>query len=292
MAYIGISEIIPNEDQVRKSWNEEGITELAASIKDQGLIVPIKVRPTDNNHYEIIYGHRRYAAALLAGLDGIEAIVEEVDDADQLANSMIENMVREDMNDADISDGLIQLKEATKKTWTQIGAMFGKVPSWASELGSLTNKEKEIIKMSLERHLTIIHVRQIHAGIKEEKYQLLVLEKVGREGLSARQARIVAEIVAAALAFDGERGAMAELARPFQPADYSPTPEPTIEEKDKAIFNWWKDDEVHRLNESFSNFNNTITRLMNTEQDPEVARLILIKWRSYLSTWIARMPVK
>ena len=202
---LAVSQIVPNDEQVRKSWDEKGITELADSIKSEGLIVPIKVRPTDNNHYEIVYGHRRYAAALLAGLDEIEALVEDTDDEQQLKSSMIENMVREDMNDADVSDGIIQIKRDTGKTNKETGKMFGKSESWVTELLNITDKQKKIIRLH-RGEVVYHHIMAVRAGIKDEKYQLLVLDKVGREGLTHAQARIVADNVRRAYEFDGEKG--------------------------------------------------------------------------------------
>ena len=291
MSKIAVSQIAPNDEQVRKSWNEEGITELANSIKSEGLIVPIKVRPTSNDHYEIVYGHRRYAAALLAGLDTIEALVEDTDDDQQLVSSMIENMVREDMNDADKSDGLIQIRDETGKTWEEIGAMFGKTRGWSQPIATLSEEEKKIIRNADQSAFGIRHIFEIRAGIKDEKYQLLVMEKVSKEGLTVQQARIVAENVARAIQFDGEKGAMAELRRPYlETYEYKPLPEK--EEEIRGAFSWFKDKEVTLALEVFQNFNNTITRLMETETDERVARKILTTMRAHLSTWLARIPVE
>ena len=290
MSKIAVSQIAPNDEQVRKSWNEEGITELANSIKSEGLIVPIKVRPTSNDHYEIVYGHRRYAAALLAGLDTIEALVEDTDDDKQLVSSMIENMVREDMNDADVSDGLIQIRDETGKTGEEIGAMFGKSKQWALALMAITDKEKEVIRKSSALDFGVWHIGEIRAGIKDEKYQLLVMEKVAEEGLTRQQARIVAENVALALRDYGNKGAMAELSRDYFTMNVRPLPE--REEEIRGEFSWFNDKEVATAMYVFQNFNATITRLMDTNTDKKVARKILTTMRANLSTWLARIPVE
>lgn len=290
MSKLAVSQIVPNDEQVRKSWDEEGITELANSIKSEGLIVPIKVRPTDNNQYEIVYGHRRYAATLQAGLDTIEALIEDTDDDRQLVSSMIENMVREDMNDADVSDGLMQIKEDTGKTNAEIAAMFGKGRSWAAQLIALTEEEKRIIRNADRSAFGIRHVIEVRAGIKDEKYQLLVMEKVAREGLTNKQARIVAKNVAVALRDYGNKGAMAELSRDCFTMNVRPIPEK--DEEIRGEFSWFKDKEVSMALYVFQNFNNTITRLMDTETDRRVARKILTTMRASLSTWLARIPVE
>ena len=138
--------------------------------------------------------------------------------------------------------------------------------------------------------LSTHHVKEICAGIKDEKYQLLILEKVGKEGLTINQARIVAENVARAIQFDGEKGAMAELRRPYlETYEYKPLPEK--DEDIRGEFSWFKDKEVRTAMYVFQNFNNTITRLMETETDERVARKILTTMRAHLSTWLARIPV-
>ena len=290
MNSIKMDKIYPNDEQVRKSWDEEGIAELAESIKSEGLIVPIKVRPTDNNHYEIVYGHRRYAAALLAGLDEIEAIVVDVDDNEQLSSSMIENMVREDMNAADISDGLQQIKRETGKNWEEIGAMFGRTKWWATRIGNISDTEKKIIRSSGDTTLTAEHIKKIHDGIKDEKYRILILEKVGKEGLSTRQAGIVAANVNYALKNYGEKGAKAELARDYFEMNPNINRLET-EEEIRGAFSWFKDKEVSLALHVFQNFNNTITRLMDARTtDPKVARKILTTMRQHLVTYLARIP--
>ena len=280
MTEIKLSQLIPNDEQVRKSWDEKGIAELSESIKNEGLIVPIKVRPTDNNHYEIVYGHRRYAAAKLAGLDDIEAIIEGVDDTDVFIQALIENISREDMNDADVSDGLIQIKKETGKTNEEIGAMFGKSESWVRHLIGISNAEKKLIR-SYVRTIGEYHVREVRAGIKDEKYQLLVLEKAGEEGLPANQARIIAENVKQALEFGGEREARRELAKPCLET-YEHKPKPLPEKDIRGSFSWFKDEEVSQALDVFKNFNSTIDRLKNDEKDPGTAKIILKQWEGYL----------
>lgn len=105
---IQLSKIKPAPKPIRKSWDEDKMVELAASIKARGLIVPPKLRPNGSD-YEVVYGHRRLEAARRAGLKSIECIVEGVDDKNALAQSWIENRIREDMTAYDIADALVEL---------------------------------------------------------------------------------------------------------------------------------------------------------------------------------------
>jgi ParB/RepB/Spo0J family partition protein len=88
--------IQPSTQPVRTSWDEEKMAELIESIKERGVIAPIKVRPI-NGRYEIVYGHRRFEASRRLGLEEIPAIVEEMDESDALVEQIIENEQREDL---------------------------------------------------------------------------------------------------------------------------------------------------------------------------------------------------
>ena len=109
---INISQIIPNPSQPRKNFIENELKELSLSIKNQGLIQPIIVRPVDDGQYQIIAGERRWRASQLAGLHEIECIIRDVEDINVLEAALIENIQREDLNvieEAYAYKGLIEL---------------------------------------------------------------------------------------------------------------------------------------------------------------------------------------
>jgi len=185
---IAIEQIIPSPEPVRTQMEPAKLDELSASIKEQGLIVPIKVRPIDDK-YEIVYGHRRFTASQMVGLQEVECIVEGVDDP--LIQALVENVVREDMNDADVRDGLRQLKELTGKEWAEIGAMFGWSEVYTKSKANIKDDEAEVIRSNAG--ITFEHVsRSRKAGEDSVK----VLEKAAKEGLSKRQVEAVAKSVA------------------------------------------------------------------------------------------------
>jgi ParB family chromosome partitioning protein len=97
---IPLSKIRPNESQPRRTFYQETLEELAASIKERGVLQPITVRPVkgSENQYEVVMGERRYRASKLAGLSTIPAIVREMSDEDVAADALLENLQREDMN--------------------------------------------------------------------------------------------------------------------------------------------------------------------------------------------------
>jgi ParB family transcriptional regulator, chromosome partitioning protein len=93
-----LDKVHPNESQPRKTFYQESLEELAASIKERGVLQPITVRPRTGGTFEIVMGERRYRASLLAGLTEIPAIVRDLSDEDAAADSLLENLQREDMN--------------------------------------------------------------------------------------------------------------------------------------------------------------------------------------------------
>ena len=192
---ININIIKGATNPIRTSEDKEKMDELVQSIAEQGLIVPIKVRPL-GDEYEVVYGHRRLHACKELGLAEIECIVEGVDDDNQLIQALIENVIREDMNDADKGEALKSIKSLTGKTWTDIGAMFGRSDVWAKLLAGITDAESRFIKS--KAGFTFEHVRQVAAVIKDEPMKEQIFTKIGNEDLSKRQARKVADAVAQA----------------------------------------------------------------------------------------------
>ena len=93
-----LDKIRPNESQPRKTFYQDSLEELAASIKERGVLQPITVRPMDDGFYQVVMGERRYRASLLAGMTHVPAIVRELSDEDAATDALLENLQREDMN--------------------------------------------------------------------------------------------------------------------------------------------------------------------------------------------------
>lgn len=173
--------------------------ELSQSIQEQGVVVPVKLRPVDDK-YEIVYGQRRVEAARQAGLYEIEAIVEEVDNGDVLVQALIENVVREDLGPMDTARGLKALQEATGWGQREIerrGIMSHvKVGRFLALL-----KEPEEIQEKMgggTRCTTTVSMRHVtetrQAGLSEND-RVDVIRKASRESLTAKQTRYVADAV-------------------------------------------------------------------------------------------------
>lgn len=208
---ISLSQIKPSPLAVRKTWDEEALEQLAQSIKEHGLIVPIKVRPDGNGKYEIVYGHRRVKAMRRAGIKVTDAIVEGIGDTDVLVQALIENVQREDMNPVDIARTLFAIQEETGWSQSEMarrGIMPRKTISDFMALLAESPKVQSLIERGIiggyggsravSARVTPRHVRETRETGLPEVDRQAVIEKAAKEGLTSEQTRRVAESVAAA----------------------------------------------------------------------------------------------
>ncbi len=118
--------ISPNPDQPRTSFDEEALEELAASIRELGIIQPLSLRKTGANSYQIIAGERRYRAALKAGLTSVPAYIRTVNDSELTEMALIENIQREDLNAIEIALALKKLIDQYELTQERLSERIGK----------------------------------------------------------------------------------------------------------------------------------------------------------------------
>jgi len=182
---IPISLIIEDKDQPRKLFKSDGIDELAKSIKEQGLINPITVRPTDDNKYKIIAGERRFLASKKAGLKDIPAIVRDVEEADVRFLSLIENIQREDLNDIDKGKAVKELKEKYSFTWEEIASKLGLKKRRILQIVSLLNLPGEIKEDIRKKKISSRKGLEIKK-IKDSKIAKEVHKKIVEDNLSLK----------------------------------------------------------------------------------------------------------
>lgn len=120
-----LAEITPNADQPRRHFNEQGLEELADSIRRQGILQPLLVRPY-NNGYQLVAGERRWRAARLAGLNKVPVVIRVMDDRDVMVVALIENLQREDLNPVEEARALAKLQETLELTQDALAARLGK----------------------------------------------------------------------------------------------------------------------------------------------------------------------
>ena len=141
---INISQIIPNPSQPRKNFRDQDLKELSSSIKNQGLIQPIIVKPINNDQYQIIAGERRWRACQINGMHEVDCVIKDLDETNVLEAALIENIQREDLNvieEAGAYKGLIDIKNINKES---LAKLIGKSSSHVSNLLRLLDLDKEI----------------------------------------------------------------------------------------------------------------------------------------------------
>jgi len=183
---IPLAMIIEDKEQPRKVFDKNTIGELSNSIKEQGVISPITVRPTDNNKYRIIAGERRFLASKMAGLKDIPAIVRRsVEDIDVRFLSLIENIQRDDLNDIDKGKALKELKEKHGFTWEEIGSKLGLKKRRILQIVSLLNLPGEIKEDIRKKKISSRKGLEIKK-IKDSKIAKEVHKKIVEDNLSLK----------------------------------------------------------------------------------------------------------
>ncbi len=184
---IPIDEIKPNPMQPRRTFDAESMEELTASVREQGIIQPILLRPTDEG-YEIIAGERRFRAATKAGLRSVPSIIRRVERAESLEIALIENLMREDLNPVDEAEAYRDLIEEFGYTQEELSRRVGKDRSTISNTLRLLKLPAEILDALARAAISMGHGRAL-LGLAEqgEAAMLEVFAKVVTDALSVRQ---------------------------------------------------------------------------------------------------------
>ncbi len=172
--------------QPRSKMEEEKLRELSDSIREQGVISPIIIRPIGEGRYEIIAGERRFRASQLAGKTKIPAIVRELDDRTTLAVALIENMQREDLNVMEEAVGVKRLIDEFGFTHEEAAKAIGRSRPATSNLLRLLNLAEPVQKMVSDGKLEMGHARALLSLSGGE--QVLAATEIVRQGSSVRQA--------------------------------------------------------------------------------------------------------
>jgi len=179
-----IGELVAGKYQPRRRFDDAALSELAASIKAQGIMQPIVVRKTASGQHEIIAGERRFRAAQLAGLAEVPVIVKEVDDKTALTLALIENLQRQDLNAIEEALGLQRLIAEFAFTHEQAAEAVGKSRSAVSNLLRLLDLAEPVQQRVIAGTLEMGHARAL-APLAKDK-QVMLAENVVINGLSVR----------------------------------------------------------------------------------------------------------
>ncbi len=182
---VPVGEILPGKSQPRLEIKEEALAELAASIKEKGLLQPIILRKKGKG-YEIIAGERRYRASVMAGLREVPAIIKDVGDKEALEIALIENLQREDLNPIEVAMVYERFVEDFGYTHDEIAKKTGINRSSVSNYIRLLRLPEWIKKLITSGKLTHGHARVL-ITLKNEEEQMRFVRKVSDEGTSVRE---------------------------------------------------------------------------------------------------------
>lgn len=158
-----LSEIVPNKDQPRKTFDEAALDELADSIRQHGILQPLLVRPIATGGYQLVAGERRWRASKRAGLKEVPVVVKELSDTETMEIAIIENLQREDLNPIEEAEGLQALIDKCGFTQEQVAVSVGKSrPAIANSL-RLLKLPVEVRDMAKNGEISAGHARALLA---------------------------------------------------------------------------------------------------------------------------------
>jgi ParB family transcriptional regulator, chromosome partitioning protein len=182
--------------QPRMQMGDTELEELAQSIRAQGIMQPLLVRPIGSNKYEIIAGERRFRAAGIVGLELVPVLIKDVDDQTAAAMALIENMQREDLNPLEEAEGLARLIADFGFTHEQAAQVVGKSRSAVTNLLRLTQLSKPVQTLLLSGDIDMGHARAMLPV--PTALQIGLAQRVAAQGLSVRETEKLATALLAA----------------------------------------------------------------------------------------------
>ena len=183
---IELDRIIPNRYQPRQNFDEEGLKDLAASIKAKGVVEPVLVRKLEGGQYELIAGERRWRAAGLAGQTRIPAIVKDVNGSDPLELALIENLLRKDLNPMEEAGAYQRLIQEFHLTQDEIARGVGKDRSSVANCLRLFNLPETIQADLLADRITLGHAKAI-LSLQRVSDQIKIGRQIVKTQLSVRE---------------------------------------------------------------------------------------------------------
>ena len=191
---VELSKIAPNPDQPRRTFDEEALQELSASIMSIGLVQPITLRKLNDESYEIIAGERRFRASQMAGLKSIPAYIKTVDDDETMEMALIENIQREDLNSIEIALAYQKLISSLSLTQEQLSERVGKKRATVANYLRLLKLPAEVQMGVKDKKIDMGHARAL-VTMNDPVAQLSLYNLILQEGLSVRNVEtIVREI--------------------------------------------------------------------------------------------------
>jgi ParB family chromosome partitioning protein len=196
LAQIRVDEIAPNARQPRRRFEPEATAGLAESIRRQGLLQPVVVRPRAGGGYELIAGERRWRAARDAGVEEVPALVREADDRDSLLLALVENVAREQLSAVEEARAYAALLDEFGLSLGELAQRVGRSKSSVSNRLRLLELPDDILWMVARGELTEGHARAV-LSVPENDERVRLARRIVRSGLSVRAAERAAHAAGA-----------------------------------------------------------------------------------------------
>ena len=181
-----ISEIEPNREQPRKVFDEKALEDLANSIKQNGIIQPLLVRPLSDGSYQLVAGERRWRAARMVGLHEVPVTIREMTDEEASVFALIENLQREDLNPVEEAEGIKSLIETYGFTQEEAAERVGKSRVAVTNTLRLLKLPESVLRLLGDGKITAGHSRAL-LSLDDEKEMLRIAEAAISQELSVRQ---------------------------------------------------------------------------------------------------------
>ena len=185
---VRMADIVPNKEQPRRDFDLAALEQLAASIREHGVIQPLVLRPMPNGTYQIVAGERRYRASRMAGL--LE--VQELTDQEAMELALIENLQREDLNPLEEAQGYQALLDEYHLTQEEIAKSVGKSRPVVANALRLLHLPEPVLQYIKEGALSAGHARAL-CGMDDPKQQIALAEKAVKSDLTVREVEKLAK---------------------------------------------------------------------------------------------------
>jgi ParB family transcriptional regulator, chromosome partitioning protein len=182
---IPLNLIEPNPNQPRENWDEEALSELAASIRELGILQPILVRTVGDDRYQIVAGERRWRAAHRAGLATVPAVIRDVDEATSVEHALVENLQREDLNPLEEATAYQQLIEDFQLTHDDIAKRVGRSRAAVTNTLRLLQLPPSVRHLVADNRLSSGHARAL-LGTPDRALQETLAQRALEESWTVR----------------------------------------------------------------------------------------------------------
>jgi len=191
-----LTDIEPNKEQPRKTFDQKALAELASSIERNGILQPLLVRPMDDGTYQLIAGERRWRASRMVGLTEVPVVIKEMSDEQAMEFALIENLQREDLNPIEEAEGLQLLIERYNLTQEEAASRIGKSrPAIANAL-RLLNLPREVRDLARDGKIAAGHARAL-LSFDTQADMIKVANEIIANDLSVRDVEKMSKLAAA-----------------------------------------------------------------------------------------------